>query len=242
MAINFVDELMAYIAVPVNMSTFISTIGLAAYAGTSFTRRYGQNGFQVDSVTLGALDNVQFQELILDEPRITGTEQRTDGGGRIMFDLRYHRQHEVGWVDTTFTTKAVFQAHVVPGSLLLGPDTGVTQSGVEPATPPMKHKLKFGVSIATEAFTLNYPLNVYLFAAADIAPTADLRRIREIRKFLESDPTFLASLDGPPNQQPLLFTQIYPGDAATGTPTTQNAIAALFDADDILAAFFTVPA
>jgi hypothetical protein len=159
-----------------------------------------------------------------------------------MFDLRYHRRHEVGWADTTFTTQADFQAHVVPGSMLLGPDTGVTQNNAEPATPPMKYKLKLGVSIATDPFILSYPLNVYIFAAADIAPTADLRRIREIRKFLESDPTFLASLDGPPNQRSLLFTQVYPGGAATGALTTQNAIAALFDADDILAAFFTVPA
>src|SRR5947207_3593605 len=139
MAVNFVDELMAFIAIPANMTTFITTIGLAAYAGTSFTRRYGQNGFQVDSVTLNSPDNVQFQDLILDDPRITGTEQRTDGAGRMLFDLRYHRQHEVGWADTSFTTKADFRARLVPGSLLLGPGADVTQNGLEVGPPRMKY-------------------------------------------------------------------------------------------------------
>lgn len=242
MAIDFVDQLMAYTAVPANMSTFISAIGLAAYAGASFTRRYGQGGFQVDSVNLAAPENIQFQDLILDDPRITGTEQRTDGSGRMMFDLRYHRQHEVGWADTTFITKADFQAHAIPGSLTLGPGGNVVQNGVDPASPPMKYRLKFGVDVVTDQFTLAYTLNVYLFAAAEVAPTTDLRRIREIRRFLESDAIFLASLDGPPNQRPFLFAQIYPGEVATGAPISQQAIAGLFDADDILAAFFTVPA
>lgn len=243
MPVTFVDQLMAFVSDPVNLASFITSTGLATYAGTSFTRRYGQGGFQVDSVTLGTPANFENQQVVLDDLRIIGTEQRTDNSmGRKIFDLRYHQQQVLGWVDVTFTVPAGFNAHMVPGSLALGPGAGVTQQGASTGPGPQTYQSQFVLSLTTDQFTLNYPLRVFIFASADLSPAADLRRIRTIRKFLESDPAFLASLDGPPDQRPLLFVQIYPGNAADGAPLSQTAVSNLFDADDILAAFFTLPA
>jgi hypothetical protein len=243
MPVSSVDQLMAYIAQPANLATFIAAIGLATYAGTSFTRRYGQNGFQVDTVVLGTPADVELQALILDDPRIMGTEIRTDTpSNRKLFDLRYQRQVPIGWADAVFTVPAQLNAHAIPGSFQLGPGAGVQQQGIGFAPPPVTFRSKFQLSLTTDPFTLSYPLRVYLFAATDLSPTNDLRRIRQVRRFLESDPAFLKSLDGPPDQYPLLFVQLYGSTAATGTPLTAPGVAQMFDADDILAAFFSPPA
>src|ERR1700733_11657301 len=99
MPVTFVYQFMAYIVATANLTTFLNTVGLAAYAGTSFTRRYGQNGFQVDSVVLGTPESFLLQELVLDDLRLTGTEQRSDAQQRKIYDLRYHQQAQIGWVD-----------------------------------------------------------------------------------------------------------------------------------------------
>jgi hypothetical protein len=242
MPVSFVDELMAFISTPANLGTLISSTGMAAFAGTSLARKYGQNGFQVDSVVLGTPVDFDLQELVLDDPRIMGTEQRTDcPSARKVFDLRYHQQQPIGWVDAAFTVPADFNAHILPGSAVIGPAAGVQQNGMSFGPGPSTIQSKFLLSLTTDSFTLSYPLRVRVFASADLSPTADLRRIREVRQFLEGDPAFLASLDGPPNQRPLLFAQIYSGTAADGAPITKDAVVQMFDADDILAAFFTVP-
>jgi hypothetical protein len=243
MPVSSVDQLMAYIAQPADLTSFITGIGLATYAGTSFTRRYGQNGFQVDSAVLGTPVNFELQALVLDDPRIMGTEIRTDcPSARKFYDLRYQRQAPIGWADAAFTVQADFNAHAIPGSFLLGPGAGVEQQGISFGPPPVTFQSKFQLSLATDAFTLSYPLRVYIFATNDLSPTDDLRRIRQVRHFLESDPAFLNSLDGTSDQRALLFVQIYASTAADGAPITAPAIVQMFDADDILAAFFSPPA
>ncbi len=128
MPVTFVDQLMAFVSTPVNLTTFIADTGIAAYAGASFTRRYGQSGFQVDSVALGTPVDFELQQPILDDLRIMGTEQRTDSSsGRKLYDLRYHRQQVIGWVDASFTVPADFNAELIPGSAPLGPGGSVTQ-------------------------------------------------------------------------------------------------------------------
>ena len=242
MPVSFVDQLMAFISGAANLTSFINSTGIAAYAGTSFTRLYGQGGFQVDSVALGTPAGFQLQELILDDLRVTGTEQRTNSGERKWFDLRYHQQQAIGWVDAAFTVQVNFNAHAIPGSLPRGPGAGVEQQGIVSGPAPATFQSKFLLSLTTDAFTLSYPLRVYVFVSADLSPTADLRRIRGVRQFLESDPAFLNSLDGPPDQRPLLFVQIYDGSATASASISEAAVAQIFDADDILAAFFTLPA
>jgi len=242
MPVTFVDQLMAFVSTPVNLTTFIADTGIAAYAGASFTRRYGQSGFQVDSVALGTPVDFELQQPILDDLRIMGTEQRTDSSsGRKLYDLRYHRQQVIGWVDASFTVPADFNAELIPGSAPLGPGGSVTQ-GTTTSAQPGNFQMQYLVGLTTGVFTLSYPLRVSVFASADLSPTADLQRIRQVRRFLESDPAFLESLDGSTDQRPLLFVQIYPGAAADGAPITAQAVGQLFDADDILATFFTLPA
>jgi|GEM_PF-4876103 hypothetical protein len=243
MAISFGDQVLAYLANSANLAPFIGAIGLAAYAGTSFTRQYGQGAFQVDNVQLSGPDDLQLQLPIMDDVRIIGTrERRNERPERQWVDYRIHKQEQLGWVDVSFTTSARFALHAVPGTLMLGPGADVQQDGVDAPPPPMNYRLKFRVPIATDAFTLSYTLQVYMFVSAELNPTDDLRRILLLRQHLEADPRFLASLDGPPDQQPFIFVQIYPAGAADGGPLSQAAIVQLFDAADVLAAFFTVPA
>lgn len=98
------------------------------------------------------------------------------------------------------------------------------------------------LALTTDQFSLSYPLQVNVFTAAAVSPTEDLRRILAVRNFLEADPAFLVSLDGSPDQRPLLFVQVYRADAADGGPLSPAAIAQLFDEADVLAAFFALPA
>ena len=106
----------------------------------------------------------------------------------------------------------------------------------------MTWRSSFLVALTTDQFSLSYPLQVCVFMAGALSPTDDLRRILAVRSFLEADPAFLVTLDGSPDQRPLLFVQVYPAGAADGGPLSQAAVAQLFDAADVLAAFFAVPA
>lgn len=240
MAVSYVDQVMSYLSTSANRDSFVTTIGLATFAGTSFTRRYGQGGFQVDGVTLGSLDDVHLQLLIQDDLRITGTrEHRGERPERHWADYRLHKQQALGWVDVSFITPAQFALHLVPGTLALGPGADVEQNGVDTPPPPMTYRLKFQVPFTTDGFTLAYTLQVYVFVSNDLSPIDDLRRIQALRQFLEADPRFLTSLDGPADQRPFLFAQIYPAGAAAAGPLSQAAIVQLFDAADVLAAFFT---
>jgi hypothetical protein len=242
MPVTFVDQLMGYLSNSANVPAFIQAIQLGAFAGESFTRRYGQNGFQVDAVALGTPAGFQLQELVLDDLRLLGTSERRSDCERKLFDFRYRKHETLGWVDASFAAPGAFSLHAIPGSFTLGAGGNVQQAGAGPGTPPMTVRSKFLLSLSTDQFTLSYDLRVYLFASAALSPTDDLRRILTLRKYLEADPNFLVSLDGPPGQQPFLFVQAYASDAANGAALTQPQIVQMFDADDILATFFAIPA
>ncbi len=243
MAVSFVDQIMAYLANSTNRDPFITTIGLATYAGTSFARRYGLDGYQVDGVGLGELNEFRLQVSIQDAMRITGTrERRNERPERQWVDYRIHKQEPIGWVDASFSTPAQFALHAVPGTLVLGPGADIQQNGVDTPPPPMNIRIKFNLPLTTDAFTLTYTLQVYVFVSAQLSPTEDLRRIQLLRHYLEADPNFLTSLDGSIDQRPFLFAQVYPAGAADGGALSQATIVQLFDAADVLAAFFTPPA
>jgi hypothetical protein len=242
-AVSFVDQVMAYLANSANRGPFITTIGIATYAGASFARRYGLDGYQIDGVTLGAPNEFRLQVSVQDEIRITGTrERRNERPERQWIDYRVHKQEPIGWVDASFSTLAQIALHAVPGTLVLGPGADIQQEGVDTPPPPMNIRIKFNLPLTTDAFTLTYTLQVYVFVSAQLSPTDDLRRIQLVRHYLEADPKFLVSLDGSTDQCPFLFTQVYPTNAANGETLSQATIVQLFDAADILAAFFTPPA
>lgn len=241
MAVAYVDELMAYVADPSNRGAFLAGVGLAAFAGVSFTRRYGLGGFQVDGVTLGEPEAFQLQEPIVDDGQVVGSrELRTQQPERHAIDYRV-RAPQAGWTDVAFAVPATFALHAVPGSLLLGPSAGVAPAGTSTGPAPGAYGLKFAAAVGTDAFTLTYKMNTFIFAAGELSPRDDLRRIRGLRRSLESAPSFLASLDGPPGQRPYLFVQAYPPAAANGGGLSQAAVVQLFDAADVLAVFFTIP-
>ena len=241
MTVSFVDQVVAYLANSANDVPFITTIGLAAFAGTSFTQRYGQGGFQVDGVTLGDLSPLKLQMPIMDDIRIMGTrDRRNERPERQWIDYRVHKQEQIGWVDVSFSAPAQFALHAVPGTLALGPGADVEQNGTN--TPsPTKAQMKFRLSLSTDAFTLTYTLQIFVFVSTDLSPSDDLRRIQLLRQYLEADVSFLASLDGPADQRPFIFVQVYPAGAANGGPLSQAAIVQLFAAADVLAAFITPP-
>ena len=244
MAIGFADQVVAFLANPANpanQGTFPGTVGLAAFAGTSFTRRYGQGGFQVDGVTLGTPSGFRLQELLLDGIRISGfREKRSEQPQRHWYELRLRRE-DPGWADVTFAVPAQFGLHAVPGSIQLGPGGDLVSAGVTDLGP-LQHQLKFQLPVGTDAFTLSYTLGVYVFAAADPSPVADLRRVQGLRRMLEGDPQFLASLDGTADQRPYLFVQVYPSGLLQSGPLSEAAVVQTFAAADVLAAFITVPA
>lgn len=241
MAISFVDQVLSYLAAGANRNPFIAAIGLAAFAGTSFTRRYGQDVFVVDNVTLGAPNQFRLETPVQDDARVTGTrEQRGERPQRQWFDLRL-RPAQLDWIDVSFAAPAQFALHAVPGSLVLGPGADVEQQGADVPPPPQNQRLKMRLGVNTDAFTLNYTLQVHVWLAEDVSPAADLRRIQQARRYLEGQPDFLASLDGPPDQRPYLFVQVYPSGLDNLGPLTEPAITQLFDAADVLAAFFALP-
>ncbi len=243
MPVTYVDQVMAYLASTANRTTFVDAIGLAAFAGTSFTRRYGSNGFLVDSVSLTAPTDFQIQELVQDELRLTGfSDKRCERPERKWIDYRFHKQQVIGWIDASFTTQASLALHMVPGSAPLGPSAQIGDAGIAFPGQPASWRSSFRLGLTTDQFSLDYPLRVQVFVAAAISPTDDLRRILAIRAFLEADPAFLVTLDGSPDQRPLLFVQVYPPETAAAEPLSQAAITQLFDQTDVLAAFFTLPA
>ena len=241
MAVGFADQVVAYLANPANQAPFLATVGLSAFAGTSFTRRYGQGGFQVNGVTLGAPADFQFQEFLFDDVRLSGyREKRSEQPQRHWYELRIRRE-DSGWVDVAFTVPAQFALLAVPGSIQLGPGGDLVSAGVsEPG--PLQHLLQFQLPVETDAFTLSYTLGVYVFATADPSPVADLRRVQGLRRLLEADPQFLASLDGTADQRPYVFVQVYPSGLLAGGPLSEAAVVQTFAAVDLLAAFITIPA
>jgi hypothetical protein len=241
MTVGFADQVAAFLANPANQSPFPGTIGLPAFAITSFGRRYGQGGFQVSGITFGTPGDFRLQELVIDQERISGfREKRSEQPQRFSYELRVGRQ-ETGWVDATFTVPAQLAVQAVPGSIQLGPGGDLVPAGrSEPA--PFTHKLAFQIPVLTDALTLGFDAAVYVFATADPSPVADLRRILALRRLLEADPHFLVSLDGTADQRPYLFVQLYPGASLSGPPLSEAAVVQTFGMADVLAAFITVPA
>jgi hypothetical protein len=240
MAISFDDQVAAFLAVTTNQAQFAATTGLAAFATTSFTQKYGQGGFQLSTVTLGAPSTFRVQEVFNSERRFSGfREKRSEQPQRHWYDLRVSREAPV-WVDAVVTMPIQFAIQPVPGSLQLGPSGGLVQAGVsDPAL--LTHSLQFQMPVATSALTVTFQAQCLVFVTADPSPVTDLRRIISVRRIVENDGQFLASLDGTDEQTPYLFVQLYPAGVLAATPLSQAAVVATFAASDVLAVFLTVP-
>ena len=240
MTISFNDQVVAFLAVAANQAQFVTMTGLAGFATTSFTRKYGQNGFQLNTVTLGAATDFRFQELFNSEARLAGfREKRSEQPQRHWYEMKMGREAP-SWVDAVLTLPVQFAVQPVPGSIQLGPAGGLTQAGVSDQAPTI-HQLQFQVPVTTDVLTLNYQARCFVFATADPSPVNDLRRIATVRKTVEKGGEFLASLDGTANQAPYLFVQLYPNGVIPATPVSQAAVVAAFGAADVLAAFLTLP-
>jgi hypothetical protein len=241
MAIGFADEALVFLANPANQGPFPGTIGLAAFATTSFTAKYGKDGFQVNAVTLGVPSEFQLEKFLWGETRTTGSrEKRGEQPERYSYELRIS-QKKLGWIDVSFAVPVQLTIQAVPGSVQLGPGGDVVPAGVsEPQ--PLKHSLRFKLPVQTDPLSLAYGGKAFVFATSDPAPVADMRRICEIRRRLEEDPGFLASLDGSAGQAPYLFVQLYQKDAFQGTALSEGSVVQAFAAIDVLAAFITIPA
>jgi hypothetical protein len=238
-AVSFADQFLAFLADPANQGTFAGTIGLAGFAGASFARRYGKDGFQVNGVTLAAPTDFRFQEGLFGETRLTGfREQRSERPERKWYELRIGR-NEQGWIDAAFSVPAKFAVEAVPGSIQIGPGGDLVDAGVsEPS--PLTHLLKFQLPVMTGAFTIDFDLRAFAFASGDPSPVADLRRIQNLRRPLEEDSQFLVTLDGSPDQTPYIFIQLYKKGALDGTGLTEANVVQAFAAADVLAAFVTI--
>jgi len=240
LAISFGDQVLAFFAVAANQAQFATLTGLAAFASTSFTSKYGQNGFQVTAVTLGAAADFRFQEPFNCEARLSGfRERRSEQPRRDWYQLKLGREAP-SWVDVVATVPVQLAVQPVPGSIQLGSAGGLTQAGVTDPAPTV-HDFQFQVAVDTTALTLNYQANCFVFATADPSPVNDLQRITAVRQLIEQDGAFLASLDGTPDQTPNFFVQLYPTGVLPATPVSQQAVVAAFAASDTLAAFLTVP-
>jgi hypothetical protein len=240
MAISFDDQVAAFLATSANQTQFAATTGLAAFASTSFTQKYGHGGFQLTSLTLGSPAGFRFQEVFNAEARIAGfREKRSEQPERHWYDLRLWREAPY-WVDAIFTLPIQFAVQPVPGSIQLGPAGDLVQAGV---TDPqlLTHDLQFQIPVATAALTVSYQAECFVFATSDPSPVSDLRRILGVRQIVEKDGQFLASLDGTANQTPYLFVQLYPANVLPATPLSQAAVVATFAAADVLATFLSVP-
>lgn len=240
MAVSFADQVIAFLANAANQSQFAATVGLQPFAVTSFTRRYGQRGFQINGVTLGAPSDFRLQEFLSDASRVAGfREKRSEQPERYWYDQRIWPGN-TGWVDAVITVPVQFALQAVPGSIQLGPGASVTPAGVsDPA--PLIHQLNFQLAVDTNAFSASYNAGVYVFATAEPSPVADLRQILGLRRLLESNGNFLASLDGSSGQRPYLFVQLYPSGSLTSPPLSEAAVVSAFAAADVLAVFLTIP-
>jgi hypothetical protein len=240
LTISFADQVIAFLAVTSNQAQLATLTGLADFATTSFTNKYGQGGFQVNSVTLGTASNFRFQQPFNCEGRLSGfRERRSEQPPRDWYQLKMSREAPT-WVDVALTVPVDLAVQAVPGSIQLGPSGGLTQSGITDPAPTI-HDFQFQLAVTTTVQTLSYQANCLVFAAADPAPVNDLRRITAVRRTLEEDGTYLVSLDGTTDQKPLLFVQLYPAGVLPATPLSETAVVAAFGAADVLAAFLTVP-
>jgi hypothetical protein len=98
MAISFADQVIAFLANPANQSQFSATVGLQAFAVTSFTRRYGQGGFQINGVTLGAPSDFRLQEFLIDGSRGRGISREAERTARAILvrPANLARKYRVG--------------------------------------------------------------------------------------------------------------------------------------------------
>src|SRR3712207_1855751 len=120
MAVSFVDQVAAFLAVGVNQSGLSAQIGLPAFATLSFTQKYGNGGFQLKSVTLGAPTDFRFQQAFNADMRLSGTrERRSEQPPREVYDLRVGLGAP-SWVDAVFTVPAQMVIQPVPGAIQLG--------------------------------------------------------------------------------------------------------------------------
>jgi hypothetical protein len=240
-AVTFADQLLVFLANPADQGTFPGTVGMAAFASASFKRRYSQDGFQVNGITLSAPSDFRIQESFFGETRLTGfREQRSELPERKWYELRMSR-NDIAWVDASFTVPVQFAVAAVPGSIQLGQGGDLVNAGVSDPSP-LTHLLRFQLPVMTDGFTTDYEAKAFVFAASDPSPVADLRRIQSLRRLLEDDPQFLVTLDGSPDQTPYIFTQIYKSGVLDGTGLTEASVVQAFAAADVLAAFVTIPA
>ena len=240
MAVSFADQVAAFMAVSGNQSAFPALVGLAAFATSSFTQRYGSGGFKLNSVTLGVPTSFRFQQLFNGDLRLTGArERRSEQPPREAYDMRV----ELGapsWVDMTFAVPAQLAIQPTPGAIQLGPTGGLIQAGVSDPGPT-RHALAFNLPVTTDVVTTTYQAQCYVFATSDPAPVQDLRRIGAVRRIVDQSDSGLVSLDGSSDQSPTLFVQLYPMGVLGATPLSQNAVVAAFGAADVLAAFISIP-
>jgi hypothetical protein len=193
-------------------------------------------------VTLGLPAAVKLQELFQDQTQVAGSrDKRSSQPDRHWYDLKY-RPPQPSWADLAFTVDAQFALRSVPGTVALGASADVQPAGVGAGAKPSDYGLKFRAGLGTDPFTLKYTIATYVFASGELSPRDDLRRVQTLRRSLEADPGFLVSLDGTADQRPHLFVQLYPADAAAGGPLGTAAVVRIFDAADVLAAFFAAPA
>lgn len=240
MPVSFDDQVAAFLANPTNQTQFAATVGLAAFASTSFTQKYGAGGFQLNSVRLGTPTGFRLQTPYNTEARVTGSrEKRSEQPERHWYDLRIWREAPL-WVDAVFTLPLQFAVQAVPGSLQLGPE-GDLLAGGRSDTAPLTHGLKFSLPVATDPLTISYQAQCFVCVTDDPSPVADLRRITGLRQVAEQNGQFLASLDGTDDQTPYLFVQLYPAGVLAATPLSQAAVIATFAQADVLAAFLTLP-
>jgi hypothetical protein len=241
MPVSFADQVLVFLTNPTNQVSFPGAVGLSAFANTSLSQRYGQGGFQITSVTLGAPSGFA-QQLLFDETRITGfREKRSERPERNWYEIKLSKG-EAAWIDASFNVPVTLNVQAFPGSLQLGPQGGgVTPAGIsDPAS--ISHLLKFQLPVETDAYSLTLNARAFVFVANDPSPAADLRRIASLRRPLQNDPQFLASLDGTADQMPYLFIQLYQKGLLPSPPLSEASVTQAFAAADVLASFMTIPA
>jgi hypothetical protein len=240
MAISFVDQVAAFLAVDANQAGFPAQIGLSAFATSSFTQKYGSGGFELNSVTLGAPADFRFQQAFNADMRLSGTrERRSEQPPREAYDLRVGLGAP-SWVDAVFTVPAQMAIQPVPGAIQLGGAGSLAHAGVtDPG--PQTYQIALQLAVTTDVVNATYQAECFVFAASDPSPVADLRRIGAVRRIVEASDRGLATLDGAADQSPYLFVQLYPTGVLAPTPLSQAAVVAAFGAADVLAAFITIP-
>jgi len=242
MPVSFADQVLVFLANPTNQVSFPGAVGLSAFANASLSQRYGQDGFQITGVTLGAASGFAAQQLLFDEARISGfREKRSERPERNWYEIKLSKG-DATWVDASFNVPVTLNVQAFPGSLQLGPQGGgISPAGIsDPGS--ISHLLKFQLPVATASYSLALSAKVFVFVANDPSPAADLRRIASLRRPLQNDPQFLASLDGTADQMPYLFIQLYQKGLLQSPPLSEASVTQAFAAADVLASFMTIPA